>query len=590
MNRHRVIFITLIMLLGAMLLPARPSLPSPDASSVAVDTVAHRRAFDYYYLQSLALKEQGNHDAALEMLEHCLSIDPDSPAVLFELSSYYMYLGKKDEALVLMQRAVKEEPGNFWYRHILATAYENNGLRSEAIAVYEGMSKDFPANSEINLILAGFYTEEGLYDEAIAALCDYERKEGKSEQISLQKYNICIQMQDSAKVVEEVAKIAADYPDDLRFKVLLGDVYEQYNNPAQAYEIYTEVLAQEPDNLSAQMSLVDYYKHNGDRKQFMASIDTLLMNKKMSSSMRSELLVQVIKEVDKTDGDSLYIMDLCERLMAQPIEQLPILSVYAQYLIHKKTDEKIVSPLLYKILAIEPENRVGQIQLLSYAIDRKDYAEIIARCDTAIQYNPEILQLYYYRGIACYQLKKPEEAISTFRRGLENRGEDSNPAFVSDVFTIMGDTEHELGNQAATIEAYDSALVYNPRNITVLNNYAYYLTIDGGDLERAEEMSLRTIKEEPDNHIYIDTYMWILFMQGRYEEARAYAEKLMQSSGDEINAVEYSHCGDIFAMCGDVERAVECWLEAQKLGDDSKILKRKIKKKRYIADEKKDKK
>ncbi len=589
MNKYRAILIIFTFVLGAVLLPAYALLPTLDTFSTDSDTIAHRRAFDYYYLQSLALKEQGSHDAALEMLEHCLSIDPNSPAVLFELSNYYMYLGKKDEALALMQRAVKEEPGNFWYRHILATAYENSGARAKAIDVYESISRDFPTNSEINLVLAGYYSEEGLYDKAIAALDDYERKEGKSEQISLRKYNICILMQDSAKAIEEVTQIAADYPDDLRFKVLLGDIYEQNNNPARAYEIYTEVLSQEPDNLTAQLSLVDYYKHHGDNEQFMASIDTLLMNRKMSSSMRSELLVKVIGEVEKSGGDSLYIINLCERLMEQPVEQLPILSVYAQYLVHKKADEKSVTPLLHKMLTIEPENKMAQLQLLSYAIGRKDYAEIIARSDTAIQYNPEILQLYYYRGIACYQLKDKREALNTFRKGLESRGEDSDPAFISELFTIIGDTEHELGNRAETMEAYDSALVYDPHNIAVLNNYAYYLAVDGGDLGRAEEMSLKTIKAEPDNPIYIDTYMWILFMQRRYEEARAYAEKLMQTNS-EMSAVEYSHCGDVFAMCGDIERAVELWLEAQKMGDESKILKRKIKKKRYIADEKRGKK
>ena len=589
MNKNRVIIATLLLMLGAIMLPARPLLPSPDTPPTVDDTIARRRAFDYYYLQALALKEQGSHDDALEMFEHCLSIEPDSPAVLFELSNYYMYLGKKNEALTLMQQAVKEEPENFWYRTILAAAYENSGQRAEAIAVYESMVRDFPSNSEIDIILAGYYSEEGEYEKAIAALDEYERKEGKSEQISLRKYNICIQMQDSAKAIAEVAKLAADYPEDLRFKVLLGDIYERHENPSRALEIYNEVLSQEPDNLPVQLSMVDYYKHYGTNEQFMASVDTLLMNKKMSSSMRSELLVKVIKEIEQTSGDSLYVVNLCERLLALPIEQLPVLSVYAQYLTHKKSDEKVVTPLLHKILSIEPENRMAQLQLLSYAIGRKDYEEIIARSDTAIQYNPEILQLYYYRGIACYKLKRPQESIETYRRGLQNRDEDCDPAMVSEFFTLIGDTEHELGNQAATIEAYDSALVYDPGNIVVLNNYAYYLTLDGGDLQRAEEMSLKTLKEEPDNPIYIDTYMWVLFMQKRYEEAKAYAEKLIQTN-DEMSAVEYSHCGDIFAMCGDIERAMEFWLEAQKMGDDSKILKRKIKKKRYIADEKRKKK
>ena len=576
-------------MLGAILFPASSALPSFDTRPTADDTLARRRAFDYYYLQALALKEQGSHDDALEMFEHCLSIDANSPVVLFELSNYYMFLGKKSEALSLMQQAVKEEPGNFWYRHILAAAYENSGQRSKAIVVYESMVKDFPTNSELSLMLSEYYVEEGMYDEAIAAISDYERKEGKNEQTSLRKYNVCTMMPDSARAINEVAKLAAEYPDNLYFKVLLGHIHEQNNNPSRAYEIYNEVLSQEPGNIDAQISLVDYYKHNGTNEQFMASLDTLIMNKKMPADMRGELLVKVIGEIEQAGGDSLYVIDLCERILTLPAEQLPVLTVYAQYLVHKKVDEKEVIPLLHKILAIEPENKMALLQLLSYAIVRLDYTEIIARCDTAIQYNPEMLQLYFYKGIASLHLKDTQEALNTYRRGLQNRSEDSDPDIVSDIYGFIGDIEHELGNMEATIEAYDSALVYNPHNASVLNNYAYFLAVDGRDLDRAEEMSLLTIKEEPDNHIYIDTYMWILFVQKRYEEARAYAEKLM-STDSEKSAVEYSHCGDIYAMCGDIELAMEYWLEAQKMGDNSKILKRKIKKKKYIADEKRNKK
>ena len=142
MNRYRAIFVTLVVVLGAIMFPAYSALPSFDSLPTADDTVARRRAFDYYYLQSLALKEQGSHDAALEMLEHCLSIDPDAPAVLFELSNYYMYLGKKTEALALMQRAVKEEPGKNFVEGFLGITKEKyfakrkNAVNSASVRSY----------------------------------------------------------------------------------------------------------------------------------------------------------------------------------------------------------------------------------------------------------------------------------------------------------------------------------------------------------------------------------------------------------------------------------------------------------------------
>ena len=115
-----------------------------------------------------------------------------------------------------------------------------------------------------------------------------------------------------------------------------------------------------------------------------------------------------------------------------------------------------------------------------------------------------------------------------------------------------------------------------------MNNYAYFLALDNKELNRALEMSQATISMTPDDPTCIDTYAWVLFKLGRYEEAKAYAEKLLQVNSD-MSAVEYHHCGDIFAKCGDIGRAVECWTKAVELGDLSKVLRKKVKKRKYYA-------
>jgi tetratricopeptide (TPR) repeat protein len=130
--------------------------------------------------------------------------------------------------------------------------------------------------------------------------------------------------------------------------------------------------------------------------------------------------------------------------------------------------------------------------------------------------------------------------------------------------------------------------VYNPTSSNVLNNYAYCHALENKDLPRALEMSRKTIEEEPENPTYIDTYAWVLFMLERYEEARAYADKLMAIEGDK-GSVEYLHCGDIYAKCGLLDKAVEFWIKAQESGDDSSILKKKIKNRRYYNEKKRKK-
>ena len=125
--------------------------------------------------------------------------------------------------------------------------------------------------------------------------------------------------------------------------------------------------------------------------------------------------------------------------------------------------------------------------------------------------------------------------------------------------------------------------MYNPSNITALNNYAYYLSLERRDLDKAEEMSYKTVKAEPNNATFLDTYAWILFEKGKYEEARIYIDNAIKSEEEKSSEV-LEHCGDIYFMTGDAESALKYWQQSLELGNDSEILKKKIEQKKYIAE------
>ena len=99
----------------------------------------------------------------------------------------------------------------------------------------------------------------------------------------------------------------------------------------------------------------------------------------------------------------------------------------------------------------------------------------------------------------------------------------------------MGDILHQKGLAEAAFAAYDSCLVWKGDNISCLNNYAYYLSERGERLTQAEEMSYKTIKAEPKNATYLDTYAWILFMEGRYSEAKIYIDQALQNLEESEN-------------------------------------------------------
>ena len=166
--------------------------------------------------------------------------------------------------------------------------------------------------------------------------------------------------------------------------------------------------------------------------------------------------------------------------------------------------------------------------------------------------------------------------------------EDSNPQIVSNMFSLLGDLYANEDRMTEAFAAYDSALVYVEDNISCLNNYAYFLSLRNERLDEAEAMSYRTIKAEPENKTYLDTYAWILFTKKDYVSARIYIDKVVRpdASDDELLADSMlqgnilEHAGDIYAAGGMTEEALRYWQLAVKKADDTctKTIRKKISK------------
>ena len=103
--------------------------------------------------------------------------------------------------------------------------------------------------------------------------------------------------------------------------------------------------------------------------------------------------------------------------------------------------------------------------------------------------------------------------------------------------TIMGDTYHQSGDKKKAYSYYEKVLQIDPEYVPVLNNYAYFLCLDGKKLKRAEEMSKITVDKNPDNPTYLDTYGWILFLRGRAAEAKPYFKHAMLYGGKDSKEV-----------------------------------------------------
>lgn len=555
-------------------------------------TYEQRRKFDYYFLEAVRMKQKGDYDAAFQLYSHCLDIYPQSAAVLYEISQFYMFLGQEQKGEDALKQAARSDDKNFWYKQTLASYYQSKQNWLKAISVYEDMAQIFPSRLEPLLSLADLYSRTKSYESLVATLNRIEELDGKSEQISMEKFRAYLQLDNMEKAFSEIQSLVDEYPYDMRYRTVLGDVYLSNNRYDEALNVYQEILKEEPDYAPAMVSLASYYQKTGQDSLYSRQLDSILVNDNVDTKLKLDFMRQLIMKSEQTDKDSTKIISLFETILTkkQPNADVPML--YAQYLITKKMEKESV-PVLNEVLSLDPENKPARLQLLSYAIRDNNLDEVIRVATPAIVYNPDAMEFYYYLGLAHYQKDDTEKALDVFRKGVQQINEKSDKNIASDFYSILGDLYHSREMKAEAYAAYDSSLVYNPKNINTLNNYAYYLSVERTNLDKAEEMSFITVKAEPENPTYLDTYAWILFEKERYTEARIYIEQAMKNGGDSSQVI-VEHCGDIYFKLGEKDKAVDMWKKALNMEasaddgstprseDETKRLKRKIALRRYL--------
>ena len=577
MARLKVLIIALVLLLS---FPAM----AQERCGVA-DSVARARAMEYYYLQAHSYMEQDSIDRCFEMLEHCHALDPSSMAVMYDLSSYYAFFNKDSVAHDMLERIVKADPSNVYYNNALVNYYMKVGNIDAAIKVYEKLLENTHSKSEICVYLFSLYSDAGRYEDAISTLEKLESLEGTNEKIVTSKVRIYMALGDSARAVDAVSGMINDYPEELRYTTMLGNVYWSIGDKEKALEAYNKVLAVKPDDVYALSSLADLYTNDKDDSLYCDAVERLLKSEGLDTETRINVLVQYIEYAHPKD--SAHLATFMREMTSLPFDESAIANLYTHYLAFAEASPEIAVPALERALSLEPDNLSVIVRLLEYAVERNDADAVFKYADNAQLYCPDKIEVYYYKGISSYMLGRKKESIDIYKEGLAKCADDTPLELLSTIYTLMGNAYHELEMMDCCFQAYDSALVYNADNAETLNNYAYFLALEGKELNRALDMIEKVTAKNPDDATSIDTHAWVLFRLGRYEEAKAYAEKLL-SLGEELSPDVYHHCGDIYAMCGDMQRAVNYWTIAQSKGEESKLLDKKIKKRKYYNNAKRN--
>ena len=542
------------------------------------------QSYNYFFLEAIRQQDMGNLTAAFDLLRHAHDLNPQAPEVYYQLAAFYVDMKKDILAREYFEKAASLDPDNSVYQEKLGKLYVTQKDYPNAINAFERLYESNKTRSDVLQILYQLYGSQNEYKMMIKCLERLETLEGTSEQIALSKMQIYEQMGEKRKEYDELKTLVDSNPLNLNYRVMFGNWLLQNGKKKEALQKYRDVLKEDPNNSLAKLSMMDYYNEIGDKATVKTILQELLQSPKTEKEAKLELLRQVITGSQKDNNpDSTEVMRLFSVALAVPQENADIYMLKAAYMTLRKQPKAEINRVYEKAIEVEPDNSRARIALIQNIWDSKDYDKIISLCRPAIEYNPDEMAFYYFQGMAQFQKHDIDAALETFRKGVGQIKPDSNPDIVSDFYAIMGDILHEKGRNNEAFEAYDSCLQWKADNVAALNNYAYYLSEENKDLTKAEQMSYKTIKAEPNNSTYLDTYAWILFQQKRYEEAKIYIEQAIRNDSTLSNVVK-EHAGDIYAMTGDIGKALDFWQQALKAGNDSAMLRKKIQLKKYIAE------
>ena len=502
---------------------------------------AQQAKFDYIFQEAVRQKLAKNYDAAIDLFDYCRGLDSESGAVLYELADLYRYVKADSLALDALEKACRLEPLNYWYKNRLVSLYLEMRRNDDALKEVESMARLWPEKGDVLMLLLGLYEKNDDYENMVKVLDKMEVKEGKSEQLSMEKFRLFLQMNDEKRAFEEMRKLADEYPNDLRYQVVIGDLYLDAGKKEEALQQFKQVEEKEPDNVTLQLSMVNFYQQEGVDSLAQVYLKRLLTNEGVDHATRVRMMGVLVRENLMNNADSTAILHLFDTVLQKPQEGTELLELKVRYMVTKQMPKEEVKPLLREMLDMDPENDMARQQLLSYAIEENDTVGIVDVCKPAVDYKVADPVFYYYLGVGYFQLDEKEKAAEAFRAGLE-RVEDSDSnnklQLCVNIYALLGDIYHSLGQDDKAFQAYDSCLVYKQNDAMVLNNYAYYLSLKKKDLQRAEEMSRLSNELEPDNATYLDTYAWVLYQQKRYQEAKVYMDKvveLMEKDDEEMS-------------------------------------------------------
>lgn len=532
---------------------------------------AGRYAPYYYHAEGIkAYAVQGDTARAQHLFRRALESDSTYAPASYQLAELAL-AAAPEEALAYSREANRLDTTNLTYRNQLGRILVVTEHYDEAMDIYTRLMREDPHNPMNYRLLAALYEFDRQPYSALAILDTAEMRLGRMEEIAAYKRELSLRLRLYDKAIEETKKLIADYPyDDENYRVM-GDIYAAMRRDSLADANYREAFRLDSTNINTLAAMADYYLSRNNLPRYLRMLQLVFASDGMSLDKKRDVFGQLTSDVTFYRENYFAINTLAGILIAKYPDDYGVVDLYATHLIRSGEVEQGLS--FYKAyLALHPDRiePYEQVVWIENYLQRPD--SVAKYSEMGLRRFPGNTDLLVSKAYAYISGNDFDRAAKTFRTACRTAANDS---VRSALVGTLGDIAYQQGQRSKCYAYYRRALRLDPDNTGVLNNYAYYLGEEGRDLERALAMSRRANELMPRNATSLDTEGWILYLLGRYEEARK-TMQLAVSYDRDNSAVLLFHYAEVLYALGDNFLASVYWERALDRGYDPVVIRKRM--------------
>lgn len=566
-------------LLLLTVLPFADKLMASDRKAISEDD---RVKAEYIFLEAEKQRNMGRDDAFHHLLQYAHSLDPENSAIAYYLG--YSRLMKSNlsvsdslfsSSLRMMRKHVDAHPEDKYEAMLYANGNMIANQVQEGLRVLKIQAERNPHNVEVQLSIADAYARLEDYRNAIAAYDSVQQWQGQSVQLSARKVRAYQALNDTVGAIGEMRSLLATAPRNVDYNLAMGNMMLMFGERDSALTYYDKAQQYEPENGATYLAKAQFYNAIGDSVNYDQQTYQALVSKDLDVASKVEVLADYARHLLVAKDSSARTENLFKVLIEQHPNEPQIRMLFSDYLA-AKDDMKGAAEQMDYAVNLDPTDAQAWNRLLVLNIISENYEAAIAAGDRAIELNPNNIELYGYIAPAYYNIKQYDKAIEVYKKALA--AVDSTDTEHRSMFLGgMGDAKFSMGDTIGAFALYDQAIEIDPNNVSILNNYAYFLTLCNRDLDKAEQMSAKTVQAEPQNATFLDTYAWVFYKRKEYTMAQLYIEMAIKNERRPSSDI-YDHYGDILLAVGNKQEALKQWKKALELDAGNKELLEKVEK------------